>query len=96
MSDEIQRLRARLNETGSLTDARALREAQRGTRALSDEELKEMAVDALASSAGLWKFFNQMLISGRDIKIEVVEREYSAEELAEHGIGIVDFRLRGK
>jgi hypothetical protein len=28
MSDEIQRLKERLNETGSLSDARALREVQ--------------------------------------------------------------------
>ena len=33
MSDEIQKLKARLNETGSLTDALALRKAQLRTKA---------------------------------------------------------------
>jgi hypothetical protein len=33
MTDEIRKLKARLNETGSLTDAKALRKAQLRTKA---------------------------------------------------------------
>jgi hypothetical protein len=33
MSDDIQKLKAKLNETGSLRDAKALREAQLRTKA---------------------------------------------------------------
>jgi hypothetical protein len=33
MTDEIQKLKAKLNETGSLSDAKALREAQAKAKA---------------------------------------------------------------
>jgi hypothetical protein len=86
VSAEIHILKERLNKTGSLSDARALRKAQLAPPHASDDELKVMAADALASSAGVWKFFTEMVTSGRDIEINVVKREYSADELNELGI----------
>jgi hypothetical protein len=86
VSAEIHILKERLNQTGSLRDALALRKAQLAPPPASDDELKEMAADALASSAGIWKFFTEMVASGRDVEINIVKREYSADELKELAI----------
>ena len=86
MSAEIVILKERLNKSGSLRDALALRKAQIAPPPASDDELKAMAADALASSAGIWKFFNEMVASGRDVEINIVKREYSADELKELAI----------
>ena len=86
MTAEIHILKERLNKSGSLRDALALRKAQIAPPPASDDELKAMAADALASSAGIWKFLTEMVASGRDVEINIVKREYSADELKALGV----------
>jgi hypothetical protein len=48
---------------------------------MKDIELEKMATRALARSPDAKKILWQFAANGRDVKIKVVKREYSAEDL---------------